>query len=120
MIIKEKKDREAQDTRKMAEEEGSYEVGKIVSMKEKKNGRREFLVRWKGFGPEDDTWEPEEHLNCDDLIAKFETEWETLKNSGGKNLREAPKQVQRLEFTSSRRDYNNRGGFRVSYVGMDD
>ena len=30
-------------------------------------------VRWKGYGPEDDTWEPFNHLSgCENLIAKWE------------------------------------------------
>lgn len=40
-------------------------------MNEKKNGKREFLIRWKGYSAKDDTWEPEEHLECQDLINAF-------------------------------------------------
>ena len=31
----------------------------------------EYKVRWVGFGPRDDTWLPEDSLNCPKLIAKY-------------------------------------------------
>jgi hypothetical protein len=34
-------------------------------------GVRHFLIRWKGYEPESDTWEPESTLNCSELIAEF-------------------------------------------------
>lgn len=45
-------------------------VEKIVGMRKATNGR-EFLVRWQGFEPADDTWEREEFLNCGNLISDF-------------------------------------------------
>jgi hypothetical protein len=36
------------------------------------HGKRKFLVRWKGFTRENDTWEPEEHLsNAQAKIQEF-------------------------------------------------
>lgn len=31
----------------------------------------EYKVRWKGFGPKDDSWVPEAELNCDTLLNKY-------------------------------------------------
>jgi hypothetical protein len=46
-------------------------VEKVLEVKFKKQGKREFLIRWKGFPSSADTWEPEENLNCTDLINKL-------------------------------------------------
>jgi len=50
--------------------EPAYEVEKIVDEKVEK-GKRFFLIRWKGYGANDDTWEPEVSLSCPDVVKKF-------------------------------------------------
>lgn len=55
----------------MASEE-LYEVERIVDKRKNKKGKTEYLVRWKGYDSEDDTWEPEQHLvNCEEYILDF-------------------------------------------------
>ncbi|KAJ8272871.1 hypothetical protein GJAV_G00094410 [Gymnothorax javanicus] len=55
----------------MASEE-LYEVEKIVDKRKNKKGKMEYLVRWRGYGFEGDTWEPETHLsNCMEFIHEF-------------------------------------------------
>ncbi|XP_051250334.1 chromodomain Y-like protein isoform X2 [Dicentrarchus labrax] len=46
----------------MATEE-FYEVERIVDKRKNKKGKVEYLVRWRGYGSEGDTWEPESHLS---------------------------------------------------------
>lgn len=44
----------------------------IVDKRKNKKGKTEYLVRWKGYDSEDDTWEPEQHLvNCEEYIHDF-------------------------------------------------
>jgi len=60
----------ADDESEEESEDEDYEVQKIIKVR-KKNKTREFLVRWKRYGSDKDTWEPEANLNCPDLIEKF-------------------------------------------------
>jgi len=54
------------------EEEPEWEVEEIMDYqycKEQQAGL--YLVKWIGWGPESNTWEPEAHLLCTDLLVNF-------------------------------------------------
>jgi hypothetical protein len=56
------------------EDENRFKVDKLLDKRTRRYGRGqrvEYLVRWLGYGPEDDTWEPVAHIDSD-LLADFE------------------------------------------------
>ncbi|XP_021036356.1 chromodomain Y-like protein isoform X1 [Mus caroli] len=53
-------------------QDAETQVESIVDKRKNKKGKTEYLVRWKGYDSEDDTWEPEQHLvNCEEYIHDF-------------------------------------------------
>ena len=59
------------------EGELEYEVDSILDAK-KQRGKIRFLVRWKGYSPEHDSWEPEEALaNAPEKLTEFYHEFPT-------------------------------------------
>jgi len=36
-----------------------------------RSGKTQFRIRWKGYGPDRDTWENEEDLSCPNIIKAF-------------------------------------------------
>ena len=48
----------------------TYEVEAILDKRTNK-GTTEYKIRWKGYSENDDTWEPQEHLNCPHKVREY-------------------------------------------------
>ena len=53
-------------------EDGEFIVEKIINHSFR-NGKCYFLLKWKGYPDEDNSWEEETSLNCPDLLAEYIT-----------------------------------------------
>lgn len=69
-IIAEKRPSTADDENGATEEE-EYEVEKVVDKRIHK-GKVEYLLKWKGYSSDDNTWEPEDSLECPELLEEYE------------------------------------------------
>ncbi|XP_026499182.2 chromobox protein homolog 1-like [Vanessa tameamea] len=99
---------------KNADANAEYEVERILEVHHKKNGAREFLIHWKGWASQFDSWEPESNLNCPELIKKFMDKVDVARSSESRNLRVAPETTHRftLQDPSSGRRLSKRRGQR--------
>merc|ERR1712139_757406 len=52
-----------------AEEDGEYEIEKILGHRRKRNGDSTYLVKWKGYSYEESTWEPQSNFKSHTLKA---------------------------------------------------
>lgn len=82
-----------------------YEVEAVVDHRVR--GRfTEYKVRWKGFGPMDDSWVPEAELSCDNLLNKY---FKTV----GRNLEESYE----VEAIMGLRELKGRTEYKVRWKG---
>ena len=60
------------------EGEEEYEVERILKKRMTAGGVTEYLIRWKGYGEADDTWEPEYNVeHAQEAIAQFKENVQT-------------------------------------------
>ena len=75
--------------------EEEFEVEKILN-KRMVRGKEKFLVRWKGYTAEEDTWENKKNLeNAKELVEEFEREY----GEEVKELRQQEQEEEEKEFS---------------------
>ncbi|WKX97347.1 hypothetical protein Q1695_013194 [Nippostrongylus brasiliensis] len=78
-----------------------YEVEKILAHEETKEGRF-YLVHWKGFTAEDDSWEPAENLACATIaIEAYEASLKSKSKKGRKSSTKTPKKSEKSSKKST-------------------
>ncbi|CBY19798.1 unnamed protein product [Oikopleura dioica] len=82
-------------------EEEEYEVEQVLDERMEDNEEgvkvKHYRIRWKGFGSDDDTWEPKDNLDCADLISNFEAKAQKEKEEKKARKREQKENVRKEE-----------------------
>ena len=74
-------------------------------------GQRQFLVRWKGYDADSDTWEQEKDLSCPKLIEEFlEEEHDKEEEEAAEGEASSPKQRKVAKKSTGRKGKPSKAG----------
>jgi hypothetical protein len=90
-------ERKPQDEEVGEEEEEEYVVEKILKKRTTKSGKVEYFLKWKNYPETDNTWEPEENLDCQDLLDAFNAEHDKKKKGDDKDDKKKPGKASKEE-----------------------
>ncbi|KAF9566611.1 hypothetical protein EC968_003702 [Mortierella alpina] len=62
------------------EEDNEYEVERVVGHR-RERGVLSYFLKWKGYDVQDNTWEKEDQVFCEDLVEAY---WDRYTHAGGK------------------------------------
>ena len=94
-------------TAEYEEEEEIYEVEKVLNHKIDRKGHRWFLLKWKGYPADANSWEKEEDLNCKELLDEYLEKAERIEkeNEPEGRLIERPIDIKSCHFSQDDNEF---------------
>ena len=108
-----------------------FEVEKIIGKRFDANNKVEYLVKWKGYGLREATWEPRKNMHCPKLVRAYEAQWRREQQAAEAKLQtKLMATLDRTKVTQAQRDddwckqvrhcMTNKSGNKGDHMGDDD